>query len=293
MMGIWTAIDPIKATIVPQVTMNVLICSSGSFGNTMNTIVYCFNAILILACLIWAELARRAVATINDQSGDFDRFNESTPITICIYTLSFSGILLVALSNLNFTTLETPYIIRSLIIFLSALPVMIVFIFPKLRKAISGEDEAGSGSKSNVNSPNKHNTNNNVLVQKSSIDAGNDSQTKSSGGLQFVSNPNRIRIFCLHKYADRPSLLHFTTWEMSDVVLDETGVFALMSRASAKKPQGKCFQIHKGDVTKIDFKCLDSNLFQIDCVIGINAWQFQSDSKAAMESLKSSLTALV
>jgi trehalose/maltose transport system substrate-binding protein len=291
LMGIWTGVDPMRATVVPQTTMNVLVCSCGTFGNIMNIIVYAFNGLLVLACLLWSELTRRAVnGMIGMFKGDeFNRYNESTPITICIYTFSFSGILLVALSNLTFTSLETPYIIRSLIIFLSALPVILVFMGPKLLKAISGEDESpGSGAATaSPHGTSKFSPKGDQVSMMSDV-----SPTKSITPSQFVQSTSRVRLFCLYKYADRPSMLGFTSWNMSDIVLDETGVFAMLGRPEAKKPEGKSFQIQKGAVREIVLKVLNDKLYQIDCSIGIHSWQFQSDSKSAMEALKTALEGL-
>jgi hypothetical protein len=87
-------------------------------------------------------------------------------------------------------------------------------------------------------------------------------------------------------------MLSFTSWSMSDISLDESGVFSMLGRPEAKKPEGKCCQIQKGAVRDIVLKALSDKLFQIDCSIGIHSWQFQSDSKSAMEALKTALEAL-
>jgi hypothetical protein len=79
---------------------------------------------------------------------------------------------------------------------------------------------------------------------------------------------------------------------MSDVVLDESGVFAMLGRPEAKKPEGKCCQIQKGAVRDVILQVLNDKVYQIDCSIGIHSWQFQSDSKSAMEALKTALEAL-
>jgi trehalose/maltose transport system substrate-binding protein len=292
LMGIWTVVDPMKATIVPQTTMNVLVCRCGGFGNVMNIVVYCFNGLLILACLAWSELTKRAVNSTgsNFNGVDFSKFDESTPITVCIYTFSFSGILLVALSNLSFTSLETPYIIRSLIIFLAVLPVMIVFMGPKLRKAINGEDEVATSGLASQRSGTKMSPKSDQASMLGDVETG--SPTKSLSPSRFVVTTNRLRLFCLYKYADRASMLQFTSWSMSDIILDDTGVFSMVGRKAAKKPEGKCFQINKSEVTNIVMKSVDEQVYMIECSLGMHVWQFQSDSKSAMEALKTALEAI-
>jgi hypothetical protein len=127
------------------------------------------------------------------------------------------------------------------------------------------------------------------LGTASVISDGDPNAISKTNGVQFISNPTRVRLFCLYKYADRTSMLSFTSWNMSDIILDDTGVISFVSPPSAKKPVGKCFQIHKGEVHNLTMKSIDDKVFQIDCTIGINAWQFQCDSKSALEALKARL----
>ena len=54
LVGIWTAVDPLKATLVPQVTFQILTCATGSTGNSIGIALYVINGLMIVVGLFLA-----------------------------------------------------------------------------------------------------------------------------------------------------------------------------------------------------------------------------------------------
>ncbi|KAI8892761.1 7 transmembrane sweet-taste receptor of 3 GCPR-domain-containing protein [Globomyces pollinis-pini] len=269
-LAIWTALDPLKPTLSPQVTFQNLVCDSGSIGATLGNILFGFNGVLIFMGVVMAVMTRNVVSN----------YNESTHIGICMYTMFISFLILLALPQLKSSNVAIPYIVSAVTIIFTIITLVGVLIVSKL---FTKEEEEGYKQ---IGSP----TNTGIMGTSfiSKFNNHNDPHHQP-----MTNCPEPIIINCQYRFASSTSMLMFANWKQSELCFDSTISLLCFSNTSKRTQlEGRCGILTKKDIKDVKFESLGEDIHQVSCAIGYNVWQIQMRSSNSAKALENALKTL-
>ncbi|KAI8895836.1 hypothetical protein BC833DRAFT_567161, partial [Globomyces pollinis-pini] len=241
----------------------------GPTGATLGNILFAFNGVLIFMGVVMAIKTRNVVS----------KYNESTQIGICMYTMFISFLILLALPQLKSSNVVVPYIISAVTILFTIITVIAILIVSKL---IAAEEEEGN-KKVDGSGPAGVVGSSMTSKIKGTSDA-NQPMTKSS---------ESIMMNCQYRFASSASMLAFANWKQSELCFDSgISLLCFSNMSNPTQFKGKCCFLAKKDVKDIKVETLGEDVHQLSCSIGYNVWQIQMRSSNSAKALEDALKTL-